>query len=410
MAVKFGLQCKYDTVHENRFWNKLTSLLTDHYSTSDEVVHLIGNIIVEGKQIDALCIKNDAIIAIDFKDYAGKLQISENAPWIISGQEINAGSKNPYAQLHAHKFALLNTLEKRLPLGFEHWVNLGHINALVLFHQEIEYDVTKMKFDLSPGASKWFNLCDIDHLIQTLDEIVSDSTLIKGENRNEVLRALGVSSLFDGPTAVAPPPVDVPIPSPINNPTGGDAEEGFADIYYAQAMSLDRIKYLIIGQDPYTTNPNGVAFCKNFLYDFRKDNCSGRIVFQSLGIGLDVIDKLKADGEINNPKDLFLRVLQRAGICFTNISNQQTAMLSDQQKDKAVLEAKALNLRLINKAEHIILLGKTTTNDLFQKHYPGVVPDRVLIHPSLKARVNNEKEWDDVWTTNKLERIIQGIE
>ena len=66
------------------------------YGSSDEEVYLVGNLLAGGKELDALLVKEDALIVIDFKDYGGTLVISENEPWTISGIEINSNRKKPF--------------------------------------------------------------------------------------------------------------------------------------------------------------------------------------------------------------------------------------------------------------------------------------------------------------------------
>jgi len=45
---------------------------------------LIGNPSVNGNQLDAIYLGNGQISVIDFKDYEGKLNFSENNPWRIN--------------------------------------------------------------------------------------------------------------------------------------------------------------------------------------------------------------------------------------------------------------------------------------------------------------------------------------
>ncbi len=120
-----------------------------------------------------MLVKEDAVIVIDFKDYGGTLVISENEPWTISGIEINSNRKNPFAQLSDNKYAVLATLKKKLPSGYESWINIGHINALVLFHQSINYDIDRLSHDLSHSASKWFNVCDFQNFTMHISEVTS---------------------------------------------------------------------------------------------------------------------------------------------------------------------------------------------------------------------------------------------
>lgn len=94
MGFNVTLNFRYSNTHENRFWNNLVSALNKEFADSDEQVVLIGNLLAEGREIDALLIKEDALVVIDFKDYGGELTISENEPWTISGTIINSSRKN----------------------------------------------------------------------------------------------------------------------------------------------------------------------------------------------------------------------------------------------------------------------------------------------------------------------------
>ena len=194
MAFEAFLPDRFSTPHENRFWNKLVGELKIQFQSSADNIFIVGNIFAGGKQLDALVVKDDALVIVDFKDYGGKLRVSENGPWEIDGRTVNSGRKNPYQQLQENKFALLNSLKGRLPERFEEWLNLGHINALVLFHQKIDYDNHDLAVDISHAASKWFSVCDIESMCKTLNEITSSETIINSTSRPHIFDALGIPS------------------------------------------------------------------------------------------------------------------------------------------------------------------------------------------------------------------------
>ena len=134
----------------------------------DEPLHLFGNFFVDGRDFDAIIIKRNALIVLDFKDYGGKLQFSENGPWLIDGREVRGGSKaNPYHQIRENKFLLLEYLKREVELQSS--PNYGHIAGLCLFHRVIEFDHNSL-----PGpVSRWFHITDIDHLLRDVEAIVS---------------------------------------------------------------------------------------------------------------------------------------------------------------------------------------------------------------------------------------------
>ena len=409
MGFSAALQSRYATTHENRFWNKLIVELKAHYESKNEQFLIAGNFIIDGKQIDAIVIKHDAIVVIDFKDYGGDLEISENGSWFASGVSINSGRKNPYSQLADNKYGILNTLSRRLQAGYENWINLGHINALVLFHQDVSYDNDNLKNDLSQSASKWFSVTDLKHVCQTLDEITSNSTLISGNNFLSLVSALGLdqapvyeanSEELNQGLKKDESEISVSVVEP--RKVSGDSSK-YSDIYYSAARSLESIQLLIIGQDPYPEGGNGVAFCKSSLYGLYQEGCSGGVVLNSLGYS-----RKRSFESYKNPEAMFYDLLVSKGICFTNINNQEFKKLSLEQILKSTRETRDFNIDLVNKSKKIVLLGRGQTSTYFSKLYDGFKPDVILIHPSLNARQDNEREWDETWTENTLQKILES--
>lgn len=410
MAFKSNLCFKYSTTHENRIWNKLVDVLKSEYDTKLDCVYIVGNSITEGKELDALIIKEDAIVVVDFKDYGGILTVSENQPWSASGININSDRKNPFMQLSDNKYAVLNLLKNRLPSGYENWINIGHINALALFHQSIEYDMRCIQMDLSPSASRWFNICDFDHVIKTLNEITSRQTSLKGDRVGIVLKALGVEDILSLEQVnhveeldSAQNLISIKELASVKHKSA-DVEENisFADLYYSKAKSMDLIRLLIVGQDPYPTNSNGVAFCKNSYYELFQEDCSGGIVLKSMGI-----DKEKARIiSPKNPKNLFYELLTSCGICFINVFNKLYDKLSIEEINLVANETRQFNIQIIKKSKTIVLLGKGKTKSTFEEYYPDISYQHVFIHPSLKAKTGNEAEWAETWEAEKLATLM----
>jgi hypothetical protein len=163
--------------HENLAFNLLHDTLQAHWAEQDEPLHLLGNFYVDGCEIDALRIKRNALIVIDFKDYGGTLSFSENGRWPIDGVEVRDGSKtNPYQQIRDNKFRLLDYLKTYL--DFQSSPNWGHIAGLCLFHQDIELYSPK----LAENISRWFHITDLSSAVRTTDAIAS--TKINNSNKN----------------------------------------------------------------------------------------------------------------------------------------------------------------------------------------------------------------------------------
>ena len=408
MGFKSTLKFKYSHTHENQIWNRLVKVLKEEYRTTKEDVYLIGNLIAEGHELDALFIKEDSIVVIDFKNYGGALEVSENEPWTASGVEINSGRKNPLAQLSDNKYAVLDLLKKKLPNDYNNWINLGHIAALVLFHQDIVYETSKTKNDLSQSVSMWFHISDFKRVTQTLDEITSKQTSIKGERAAILFEALGVT-IFCKPEGIEDTREVIEDTREVIEDAGEfstngniddtDFSDDFAGLYYKKAKSLKEIKVLIIGQDPYPANSNGVAFCKDSYYELYQEGCSGGTVLKSLGLTKEKSRLISR----KNPKNLFYELLTSCGICFINVFNTVYDQIPVEQIDKAAHDARENNLHLAEKANVIIILGKGKTRLTFEEYYPEVKYTYCLIHPSLKNK--DEQEWKDTWDTNFLENL-----
>ena len=401
MAFKSFLNFKYSNTHENRIWNKLDYELNGEYGSSEEEIYLVGNLLADGKELDALLVKEDAVIVIDFKDYGGTLVISENQPWTVSGTEINSNRKNPFAQLSDNKYAILATLKNKLPAGYESWINIGHINALVLFHQTIDYDVDRLPKDLSHSASKWFNICDFQHFVMCISEITSKQTSLRGERAAILLNALGVSA--DKFKEVNTSPQQENENKTVEVVVTSALVENFADFYYKKAKELDSIKVLIVGQDPYPSGANGVAFCKENYYALyvEEPEPAGATVLKSMGIDMEKARKIS----YKNPKNLFYELLSKSGICFINVYNKLYDQINVEDRKVIAEETAQFNLPIVQKAETIILLGKGITKNTFEDYYKGITYNHVLIHPSLRAKESNPVEWSETWETRKLEKL-----
>jgi hypothetical protein len=177
----------FEYTQENKAFNQLHDLLKDVWGEHDEPLHLLGNFFVDGRDIDALIIKRNAIIVIDFKDYGGVLQFSENGRWRIDGREVRGGSKtNPYHQIRDNKFFLLDYLKREVV--FQSSPNLGHISGHCLFHRAIDFDSEQL-----PGAvSRWFHIGDMEHVVRDVEAIVSNAINLTGDDVHTLLARLNV--------------------------------------------------------------------------------------------------------------------------------------------------------------------------------------------------------------------------
>lgn len=188
MAAKFYLGERFEHTHENQAFDQLCELVDKHWGSQGENVCLIGNVTCEGHELDALLIKENAITVIDFKNFGGELTFSENGPWYASGNEVKGGGKiNPYKQIHANKFAVLNWFQRVLPDIAEN-SQLGHISGLVLFQQEIDFDDRSRP----PRVKSWFNAGDFSSGFTWLVHLSSPGINLATRQQETIIAMLGV--------------------------------------------------------------------------------------------------------------------------------------------------------------------------------------------------------------------------
>ena len=87
----------FDTTAEREQFRVLCEQLKAHYEDSNEFCVFAGNYNI-GCELDALFIKKDAIISIEFKNYGGNVVANENGEWTYNGKIIKGGSRKTVLQ------------------------------------------------------------------------------------------------------------------------------------------------------------------------------------------------------------------------------------------------------------------------------------------------------------------------
>lgn len=189
MTVTTYIGERYEHTHENQAFDQLCILAEETWGNEDGSYTLIGNVTCNGHELDALLIKPDALVVIDFKNFGGEVVFSENGPWRAGSAIVKGGSKtNPYKQIHANKFALLTWLKNRLPhLSADN--NLGHISGLVLFQQKTNFDVEQVP----PKIASWFNAGDFSTGMNWLRHLASPSIFLGAKEQQEIINELNVT-------------------------------------------------------------------------------------------------------------------------------------------------------------------------------------------------------------------------
>lgn len=194
MALKAFRGRPFDHTHENRAFNDLFDALQQHCIATEQDWYLLGNFFVGSRELDAMVIKPNALIIIDFKEFSGALHFSEEGPWLISSAETGdsvtvkgGASINPLRQLRLNKSAMLDFLSRNLA-ELNPVCNWRHTAALVAFQGKVEFDRQQL-----PGSIKpWFHISDTRSVVRDLDAIVSREIRLSPENIEDIVGKLGL--------------------------------------------------------------------------------------------------------------------------------------------------------------------------------------------------------------------------
>lgn len=161
--------------------------------------------------------------------------------------------------------------------------------------------------------------------------------------------------------------------------------------YLSEAIK-HKIKLIIIGQDPYPTGSNGIAFCKDTFKEMNK-NCCGRYVLESVtGEKFDIIKE-----KYKTPSLLFDRLLYE-GVLFINLSNKIIKKLTKEELESEINNCKSIINTHKKEFPKIVKCGKYC-NDKFTNIDFAVHP--VTINKNIR-----NKEWRNYWEIGKLKKIF----
>ena len=164
LAFRVG---NFDTTAEREQFRFLCEQLKAHYEDSNEFCVFAGNYNI-GCELDALFIKKDAIISIEFKNYGGNVIANENGEWTCDGKVIKGGSRKTVLQQ-----ARINhsTVKKELKVLCVEKNQIQDVPHLIIFHQPIE-----LENNLSSTNKSWLHITDNEHFIEKLDDITCPHT------------------------------------------------------------------------------------------------------------------------------------------------------------------------------------------------------------------------------------------
>lgn len=200
-------------------FHELATTLSKAFGSGSVPVYLLGNVCFSDKELDTVLLMPNAIFVIEMKNYGGIIHFSENTEWFADEVEVIGGThRNPYWQLRANKFGVLDHLQHKAPEilnpgTINHW---WYVCGVVLFGRDIQFD------DKLPEViSDWFAICDQRSLVRSVLSFRSPRWVAPGSvsrplTQTELLRIIGgqgftARHLYTGTTA-APATADAPTP------------------------------------------------------------------------------------------------------------------------------------------------------------------------------------------------------
>lgn len=179
----------FENTAEREQFRLLCNILMEKYKNTNDFCLLIANYNIYDSEFDSILIKNDAIIAIEFKNYGGKIIATENGEWTSDGNIIKGGSrKTVYQQARVNHAALRNGL-RELGINAE-WIK--NIPSLVVFNQDVELDN-----QLSSRVKTWLHITDNKHFLEKVEDITSKSTDISNTDIIDIAIKMNLSNFID---------------------------------------------------------------------------------------------------------------------------------------------------------------------------------------------------------------------
>lgn len=247
----------YGYTAEREQYRTICNLLREKYFYDDELCIFIANYNIFDCELDGIVIKSDAIIAVEFKNYGGKVSAVENGHWRLSDGTIVKGgaNKSVYQQAKLNHVALKRGLKdgKILPNSM-----LANIPSLIVFAQPIT-----LANNLGERTKSWLHICDNEHFIDKIEDITAPKFFLSKEQILELIPKLGLIDEFVDARFT----VDVNINPFVVNTSTDDVEETETSDYPKQPSKTP--VQVVSSQVPYDSEEDSI---KNSLQKFLNDN------------------------------------------------------------------------------------------------------------------------------------------
>lgn len=194
MPFEAYLTAKYEYPHENEMFAALVRQLMAKFDSAPDTHVLIGNIMFEGNDLDAVFLKPYGIAVIEMKGHGGKVTFHESTPWKVGNSDVVGGTRpNPFRQVRDYRRGVSNFLANREKeiLRSQRQVRWDQVSGVVLFGNNIEFD----EYVLG-GLRVWFKVTDMARIAAHLSGIRSDELKLEEAEIRHILKLTGLDSRY----------------------------------------------------------------------------------------------------------------------------------------------------------------------------------------------------------------------
>lgn len=177
MPFKAYLPSGFEHDHENVSFDSLVRALNNHFGQDPAPHFLIGNVMFDGEELDAVFLKRNAISVIEMKNYGGMLRFSESTEWFADDKMVYGGRHlNPFLQVRTYKFALKGCLQRlqRDILSPQRSIAWSQISGVVLFCKSIRFNEQEAH-RVPDQIGWWFHVTDLNGIANKLASLEHQS-------------------------------------------------------------------------------------------------------------------------------------------------------------------------------------------------------------------------------------------
>jgi hypothetical protein len=186
MTVKFYRGEPHEYTQENAAFYYLCSDSKEYLSDKGDV-RIIGNVRCNRRPFDAIVISPRSISVVDFKNYGGRLSITEDKEWHTDdGIQVKGGRYlNPFHQIRDYKIQLARWITANMPSD---QIDASYISCLVLFTKPIQINSDQ----IDERSRSWFFASDYPDGINFLRNIASPKIKVSSPYMDEMVERLRV--------------------------------------------------------------------------------------------------------------------------------------------------------------------------------------------------------------------------